>query len=74
MFDPQAVINGLVVGLLDCGPTGWRLESLVPDHCPPPQVHDWVHNGLGMSSRVCATGHIQDPMPLIEKVLVVELV
>ena len=23
--------------------------------------------GLGMSSRVCAAGHIKDPVPLIEK-------
>ena len=28
---------------------------------PPPVVHDWVIKGLGMSSRVCATGHIKDP-------------
>ena len=33
----------------------------------PPVVHDWVNKGLGMSSRVCATGHIKDPVPLIEK-------
>ena len=31
-----------------------------------PVVHDWVNKGLGMSIRVCATGHIKDPMPLIE--------
>ena len=30
-------------------------------------VHDWVIKVLGMSSRACATGHIKDPMPLIEK-------
>ena len=30
-------------------------------------IHDWVNKGLGMSSHVCATGHIKDPMPLIEK-------
>ena len=29
--------------------------------------NDWVIKGLGMSSRVYATGHIQDPVPLIEK-------
>ena len=33
----------------------------------PPGVHDWVIKALGMSSRVCATGHITDPVPLIEK-------
>ena len=33
----------------------------------PPVPHDWVIKGLGMSSRVCATGHIKDPLPLIVK-------
>ena len=33
----------------------------------PPVPHDWVNKGLGMSSHVCATGHIKDPVPLIEK-------
>ena len=28
---------------------------------------DWVIKGPGMSSRACATGHIKDPVPLIEK-------
>ena len=28
---------------------------------------DWVIKGLGMSSRVYATGHIKDPVPLIKK-------
>ena len=32
----------------------------------PQLVHDWVNKGLGMSSRVCAIGLIQDPVPLIE--------
>ena len=32
-----------------------------------PCLCDWVIKDLGMSSRVCATGHIKDPMPLIEK-------
>ena len=36
--------------MFDCEPTG----------------HDWVNKGLGMSSRVCATGHIKDPVPIIE--------
>ena len=30
-------------------------------------LQDWVNKGLGMSSRVCATGHRTDPGPLIEK-------
>ena len=33
----------------------------------PPVVQDWVNKGLGMSSCVCVTGHIKDPLPLIEK-------
>ena len=33
----------------------------------PPVLRDWVIKGLGMSSRVYATGHIKDPVPLIEK-------
>ena len=33
----------------------------------PPVPHDWVIKGLGMSSRVCANGHIKDPVPLLEK-------
>ena len=40
----------------------------MPEHFDfPPVVHDWVQKGLGMSSRVCVTGHIKDPVPLIEK-------
>ena len=33
----------------------------------PPVVHDWVGKGFGMSSLVCATGLITDPVPLIDK-------
>ena len=33
----------------------------------PPVVHDWVIKGLGMSSRVCVTGHRKDPAPLAKK-------
>ena len=33
----------------------------------PPVPHDWVIKGRGMSSHVCVTGHVKDPMPLIEK-------
>ena len=33
----------------------------------PPVLRDWVIKGLGMYSRVYATGHIKDPVPLIEK-------
>ena len=34
----------------------------------PPVVHEWVNIGLGMSSHVCETGNIKDPVPLIERV------
>ena len=30
-------------------------------------LRDWVIKGLGMYSRVNATGHIKDPVQLIEK-------
>ena len=33
----------------------------------PLVLRDWVIKGLGMSSLVYATGHIKDPVPLIEK-------
>ena len=33
----------------------------------PPVFRDWVTKGLGMFSLVYATGHIKDPVPLIEK-------
>ena len=34
----------------------------------PPVLRDWVIKlGLGMYSHVYATGHIKDPVPLIEK-------
>ena len=30
-------------------------------------LRDWVIKGFGMSSLVYATGHIKDPVPLVEK-------
>ena len=40
----------------------------MPDHFDCPQVvYDWVNKDLGMSNPVCATGHIKDPVPFIEK-------
>ena len=33
----------------------------------PPMLRDWVIKSLGMSSLVYVTGHIKDPVPLIEK-------
>ena len=33
----------------------------------PPVLRDWEIKGLVMSSLVYATGHIKDPVPLIEK-------
>ena len=32
-----------------------------------PVLRDWVIKGFGMSSLVYATGHIKDPVPLVEK-------
>ena len=50
-----------------CGPTDRRFESAL-HFAPPPVVHVWVNKGLGIiSSHVCATGHIKDPVPLIAK-------
>ena len=38
----------------------------MPEHFDsPPVAHDWVNNGFHMSSSVCATGNMKDP--LIEK-------
>ena len=36
-------------------------------HCFPPVLCDWVIKGLGVYSLVYATGHIKDPVSLIEK-------
>ena len=33
----------------------------------PPLLCDWVIKGLSMYNRVCATGHVKDPMPVIKK-------
>ena len=54
--------------MFNCGPTGLRFESALPEHFAfPPVVQDWVNKGLGISGSVCAPGHTKDPMPLIEK-------
>ena len=60
--------RGLVVSVVECGLTGCRFESASCQSTMTfsPVVHDWVIKGL-MSSRVCVTGHIKDPVPLIEK-------
>ena len=62
-----------MVSELNCGLTGCRVASdshLEIYHDPPPPPPKWSTHGLeskglGMSSRVCATGHIKDPMPLL---------
>ena len=53
----------------DCGPTGRQFESALSQSTltMPSVVHDWVNKGLGRSSHVCVTGHVKDPVPLIEK-------
>ena len=59
IFDPlNWGSRGLGVGVFNCGLTAPRSTLTLP-----PVVHDWVNKGLGMSSRVCATGHIKDPVP-----------
>ena len=41
---------------------------LLPEHFEfPPVPQDWVIKDLAMSSCVCRTGHIKDPVSLIEK-------
>ena len=55
---------GLVAGMFDCGGSNLTCAGTLTSL---PVVHDWVNNGLGMSSLVCATGHIKDPLPLIKE-------
>ena len=40
----------------------------------PSVPNDWVSKDLGMSNRVCATGHIKDPVPLSGRTNVVNKV
>ena len=47
---------------MTCNGAVWSLQP-----CKSLYEHIYVNKGLGMSSRVCATGHIKDPVPLIEK-------
>ena len=57
-----------MVGVFDCGPTGQRLEcvSCLPEHFDSP-IHDWVIKDLACPAvSCCATGHINDPVSLIE--------
>ena len=68
IFDPGGSHRGLVVSAVDCEPTARRVASQkLTTLTFSPVVHDWVNKDLGMSSRVCATGHIIYPVPLIEK-------
>ena len=71
LFDPRMSHCGLVVSAVDCEPRGSRFESTSHRKLMtltfPPVIHDWVTKGLGMSSRICVTGHIKDHVPLIEK-------
>ena len=52
---------GSVGRAFDCQPMFCRFESLRG------WTFRWVIKGLGMSSRVYATGYIKDPVPHIEK-------
>ena len=38
--------------------------SINQEYIFSPVAHDWGIKGLGLSIRVCVTGHIKDPMPL----------
>ena len=58
--------DGSVGSAFDCEPMCCRFESSL-NISVPPVLRDWVIKGLGMYSRACATGHIKDPVPLIEK-------
>ena len=58
---------GLVLGVLDFGPTGRRFLSALCQRTDfLPVVHDWVIKGVGMFRRVCVSGHIKDPVPPID--------
>ena len=52
---------GIIFGMLD------RCVTNLDNFRKQFGVHDWVMKGLSMSSRVCATGHIKDTLPLVEK-------
>ena len=55
--------RALDFGLIGVSTCGFEFRSLTF----PPVLRDWVIKGFGMSSLVYATGHIKDPVPLIEK-------
>ena len=61
--------HGQVVSLVDFGSAGSRFESASSQSTLffLRVVHDWVNKSLAMSSHVCVTGHIRNPVPLIEK-------
>ena len=69
MWPPGDGGPGLVVGVFDCGLTGRQFESALCQSTLtfPPVVHVWVTKGFATSSCVYATGHVKDPVPLIEK-------
>ena len=55
-FDPPTWSShrGLVVGVFDCGPTGWRSKSTcVRALWLPPPPHDWVNKGLAWYVQPC---------------------
>ena len=63
--------GGSVGSAFDFGPMCCRFESYpcteLNISAPPPVLRNWVIKGICMSSLVYATGHIKDPVPLIEK-------
>ena len=51
--------------------SGWHVrlwtDRSVLRICLMPEYFDLVYWYLGISRRVCATGHMNDPLPLVEK-------
>ena len=56
-----------MVSVVDCGPIGRLFESASQGKLAALTFPQWSMIGLGMSSCVCAAGHIKYPVPLIEK-------
>ena len=70
LCDPLEYPGGSVGSEFNSVPMYCRFESHLRNwtfRLSPPVLRDWVIKGLGMSSLVYVTGHIKDPVPLIEK-------
>ena len=67
LIDPPAQPGGSCIGLWTDILSVQDLFVGLATSAFPPVPHDWLIKGLCMFSCVCATGHIKDPLPLIEK-------